>query len=51
MDSDVDAEGSLQRVSPFGYLRIDACSRLPEAFRSDPRPSSALDAKAFTVSS
>ncbi len=28
-------------VSPFGHLRIDGCSRLPEAFRSVPRPSSA----------
>ncbi len=31
-----------------GYI---ACSQLPEAYRSVPRPSSALDAKAFTVSS
>ena len=30
-----------------GYI---ACSRLPEAFRSDPRPSSAFGAKASTVS-
>ena len=30
-----------------GYI---ACSRLPEAFRSDPRPSSALGTKASTVS-
>jgi hypothetical protein len=36
------------RVSPFGYLRINVCSRLPEAFRSLPRPSSALGAKAST---
>ena len=36
------------RVSPFGHLRIDACSRLPGAFRSLPRPSSALGAKAST---
>jgi hypothetical protein len=34
------------RVSPFGYPRIYACLRLPEAFRSLPRPSSAPDAKA-----
>lgn len=45
-----DAVGSQQRVSPFGNPRISACSRLPEAYRSDPRPSSALSAKAFTVS-
>jgi hypothetical protein len=48
--SDSDAGGSLQRVSPFGNPRIKACSRLPEAYRSDPRPSSALSAKASTVS-
>ena len=36
------------RVSPFGHLRIKVCSRLPEAFRSLPRPSSALGAKAST---
>ena len=36
------------RVSPFGYPRIKACSRLPVAFRSVPRPSSPLDAKAST---
>ena len=46
-----DAVGSLQRVSPFGNPRIGACSRLPEAYRSVPRPSSAFDAKASTVSS
>ena len=39
------------RVSPFGYLRINACLRLPEAFRSLPRPSSTLGAKASTVRS
>ena len=36
-------------VAPFGYLWINACLQLPTAFRSLPRPSSALDAKAFTV--
>ena len=36
------------RVSPFGHLRIKVCSRLPEALRSLPRPSSALGAKAST---
>ena len=38
-----------RRVSPFGYLRIKACSRLPVAFRSLLRPSSALGAKAFAI--
>ena len=37
-------------VSPFGHPRFSACTRLPEAFRSVPRPSSALDAKASSVS-
>ena len=40
-----------ERVSPFGHPRINACTRLPEAYRSVPRPSSALDAKASTVRS
>ena len=34
------------RVPPFGNLRIEAYLRLPEAYRSLSRPSSALDAKA-----
>lgn len=38
-----------RRVPPFGYPRIYACLRLPEAFRSLPRPSSAPGAKASTV--
>ena len=38
-----------QRVSPFGNLRIDAYLRLPEAYRSLSRPSSAPDAKAFPL--
>jgi hypothetical protein len=33
-------------VSPFGYPRIKGCSHLPTAFRSVPRPSSPLNAKA-----
>jgi hypothetical protein len=37
-----DAAVSQQRVSPFGHPRIYTCTRLPEAFRSVPRPSSAL---------
>ena len=41
----------LCRVSPFGYLRIDAYLPLPEAFRSLSRPSSAPDAKAFPLRS
>ena len=36
-------------VAPFGHLRIKACLPLPEAFRSLPRPSSPLCAKASTV--
>ena len=35
-------------VSPFGYLRIKGCSHLPVTFRSVPRPSSPLSAKAST---
>ena len=35
-------------VSPFGNPRIKACSRLPPAYRSVPRPSSPLSAKAST---
>ena len=40
-----------RRVSPFGYLRIKACLRLPVAFRSLPRPSSAFGALASTLCS
>ena len=39
------------RVSPFGNLRIEAYLQLPAAYRSLSRPSSALDAKAFTLCS
>ena len=35
-------------VSPFGNRRINACSRLPDAYRSVPRPSSPVHAKAST---
>ena len=35
-------------VSPFGHPRINACSQLPAAFRSVPRPSSPPGAKAST---
>ena len=37
------------RVSPFGNPRINACVRLPEAYRSLPRPSSPAGAKASTA--
>ena len=50
MCSTTAPRGSLVGVSPFGHPRISACTRLPEAFRSVPRPSSAFDAKASTVS-
>ena len=36
------------RVSPFGDPRIKGCSPLPAAYRSVPRPSSPLSAKAST---
>ena len=39
------------RVSPFGNLRIIGCLHLPEAYRSLPRPSSPLRAKAFAIRS
>ena len=42
-------EHDLCRVAPFGDLRIIACLRLPGAYRSLPRPSSPLCAKASTV--
>ena len=44
-------EHSLRRVPPFGYPRIIACLRLPVAFRSLPRPSSAISALASTLRS
>ena len=39
------------QVSPFGNLRINDYVRLPEAYRSFLRPSSVLDAKAFSLCS
>ena len=39
------------RFPPFRNLRIDGCLRLPEAYRSLPRLSSAPSAKAFTLCS
>ena len=41
--------GSASRVPPFRYPRIPACLRLPVAFRSLSRLSSALSAKASTL--
>ena len=38
-------------VPTFGYLRIKAYLQLPAAYRSLSRPSSAPDAKAFTLCS
>ena len=40
-----------RRVPPFGDLRINACLRLPGAYRSLPRPSSPIETKASTGSS
>ena len=37
------------RVAPFGNPRISACLRLPEAYRSLPRPSSPPRAKSSTT--
>ena len=37
------------RVAPFGDPGITACVQLPQAYRSLPRPSSPLCAKASTV--
>ena len=39
------------RVSPFGHLRINTYLQFPAAFRSLSRPSSAPNAKAFTLRS
>ena len=50
-DSTHAAGGLLQRVSPFGNLRINAYLQLPEAYRSLSRLSSAPDAKAFPLHS
>ena len=40
-----------ERIAPFGHPRIDAFLRLPVAFRSLTRPSSAPNAKAFPLRS
>ena len=42
---------SRRRVSPFGHPWLVACLQLPMAFRSLPRPSSALGAKASALCS
>ena len=44
-----DDRSSICRVAPFGHLRINARLQLPVAFRSLPRPSSSLRAKASTI--
>ena len=44
-------EHYLHRVSPFGHLWIIVCLPLPTAFRSLPRPSSAVGAKASSLCS
>ena len=49
MHSAASDQSSSGRVSPFGHHRFSACTRLPDAFRSVPRPSSALDAQASPV--
>ena len=51
MDLRMDDGGSLRRVSPFRHLRIIGYLRLPAAFRSLSRLSSALSAKASTLRS
>ena len=37
------------RVAPFGYARVTSCLPITAPFRSLPRPSSPLEAKASTV--
>ena len=44
-----DCMSSTCRVAPFGHLWINARLQLPIAFRSLPRPSSSLIAKASTI--
>ena len=46
-----DYASSMHRVSSFGYPRIKAYLQLPVAFRSLSRPSSAPNAKAFSLCS
>ena len=52
MCSPADTGLNLRWTGGFPHSDIpgySACTRLPEAYRSVPRPSSALDAKASTV--
>ena len=56
LDVSVHRVGSLSsdmsstcRVVPFGDLRVKNCMHLTGAYRSLPRPSSPLSAKAFTI--
>ena len=49
MYSDAALEDCPRGVAPFGDLRVKACLRLTEAYRSLPRPSSPSCAKASTV--
>ena len=49
MYSDAALEDCPRGVAPFGNLRVKACLRLTEAYRSLPRPSSPSCAKASTV--
>ncbi|TQE40616.1 hypothetical protein SC1000_09965 [Aggregatibacter actinomycetemcomitans] len=49
MDSDNDSGFFTHRVSPFGYLGLNASYRLIRAFRRLARPSSPLIAKASTL--
>ena len=51
MDSICSDGVLLRRVSPFGYLRVNGYLLLTAAFRSLSRPSSAPDAKAFSLRS
>ena len=51
MYSSVSDWATPSQVSPFGRQGIYACLRLPVAFRSLPRPSSALGAMASTLCS
>ena len=51
MDLRMSDTSSTCRVSTFGHHGLYACLRLPHAFRSLPRPSSALGALASTLCS
>ena len=51
IDSLYDAWLLIMRIAPFGNLRINACLQLHAAYRSWPRPSSAPNAKAFSIRS